>query len=88
MYADLIHFHVKWTKVIVTYWIVHAVKPQIEHYLDDGQSVVQVFLDFLLLLLLLFPLVIRTVIVHPKVEEDLHAAKSVVEVAEAHLIET
>lgn len=60
-------------------------------YLYDAQCVVQVFADFLFLLLLLFfalSWLLVAVVVNTKAEEDLHGPKVVVEVAETHLIET
>lgn len=60
-------------------------------YLYDAQCVVQVFADFLFLLLLFllaFGRILEAIIVNAEAEEDLHGAKVVVEVAETHLIET
>lgn len=69
----------------------HRGQPQPGSYLDDAQRAVQLSAHFLFLLLLfLFQLggVSGAVVVNAEAEEDLHAAKVVVEVAETHLVET
>lgn len=63
----------------------------VREYLYDAQCVVQVFADFLFLLLLfLLALggILEAVVVNAEAEEDLHGAEAVVEVVETHLIET
>lgn len=63
-------------------------------HLDDAQCVVELLARFLLrfllfiLLLLLRAGILQAVVVDAKAEEDLHVPESVVEVAEAHLVET
>lgn len=60
-------------------------------YLYDAQCVVQVFADFLFLLLLFLLVlggVLEAFVVDAEAEEDLHGAEAVVEVAETHLVET
>lgn len=60
-------------------------------YRYNGQSVVQVFAYFLFFVLFLFfdlRRVLLVAVVDTKAEEHLHDTKAVVEVAEAHLIET
>lgn len=63
-------------------------------YLYEPQRVVELlacFLPLLLLFVLLLLLragILRAVVVNAKTKEDLHVPESVVEVAEAHLVET
>lgn len=63
-------------------------------YLYESQRVVELLARFLplyllfILLLLLRAGILRAVVVDAKAEEDLHVPEPVVEIAEAHLVET